>query len=119
MISVEKPPFLLLDLQDLDEPGSTTIEISHGGSQFNIMIIRQAGEIAAYLNSCPHLGTPLDWNPGDVLDRDKRYITCATHGALFLIHNGYCISGPCAGARLKKIPLTVRDGRVFLDCAEL
>jgi nitrite reductase/ring-hydroxylating ferredoxin subunit len=30
-------------------------------------------------------------------------IQCAHHGALFLIENGECVTGPCAGQSLRKV----------------
>lgn len=104
-----------LNLSTLPDPGSTTLEVEHAGCLINILIVQKEGEVHGYLNHCPHLGTPLDWIPGEVLDRDGTYITCATHGALFLIDSGYCVSGPCAGESLRNLPLKVRDGQAFLN----
>ena len=41
-----------------------------------------------YVNSCPHLGSPLDWVPNRFLSADGRHVLCATHGALFRIEDG-------------------------------
>ncbi|AOU96699.1 hypothetical protein BI364_00500 [Acidihalobacter yilgarnensis] len=113
----------LLDLHTLPEPGSATLETDYDGRRVSIMIIRHHGAVHGYLNDCPHLGTPLDWLPGEVLDRDHRHIICATHGARFRIRDGLCISGPCLGDRLAAVPLSVRGGVIYLkppsdSCAE-
>lgn len=104
----------LVALGAIDDPGSTTVDIANPGRPIPLMIVRHAGKVYGYLNICPHLGTPLDWNPGAVLDRERRSILCATHGARFRIHDGQCISGPCFGDRLTAIPLSVQAGMIFL-----
>ena len=47
------------------------------------------------------------------LTREKDLILCATHGALFRIGDGHCISGPCEGQRLWRWAIAVKDGAVF------
>ncbi|WP_455379775.1 Rieske (2Fe-2S) protein [Acidihalobacter prosperus] len=105
----------VITLQDLPEPGSTTVEITVRDRKHSIILVRHAAQIYGYLNQCPHRGTPLDWMPGNVLDKDRRYIICATHGALFRIHDGHCIAGPCLGEGLIPIPLKVDGGTVYID----
>jgi len=46
----------------------------------------------------------LGWQPDRFLDDSASLIQCATHGALFLIENGECIAGPCAGQSLTAVP---------------
>lgn len=65
--------------------------------------IRVDGKPRAYFNACPHLGTELDWRPGEVFDEGRTFLICATHGALFRPHDGYCESGPCRGDALSAI----------------
>ena len=76
--------------------GETPVLIVHGDD----------GVVRVFQNSCPHRGTPLDWLPDRFLDRGGRHILCATHGALFRIEDGFCLSGPCAGARLRRVAIT-------------
>jgi len=59
------------------------------------------GEVHAYVNICPHRGTSLDWQPGEVFDESGVYLICAAHGALFEPDSGLCIAGPCQGAFLR------------------
>jgi nitrite reductase/ring-hydroxylating ferredoxin subunit len=77
-------------------------------------VVRFSGKVFAYVNSCPHRGSELDWNPGEVLDETGLYLICATHGAMFDPQTGLCISGPCQGARLQALPIEERDGAVAL-----
>src|SRR5579875_326885 len=85
-----------------------------GEAQRLIFVIRQGERVYAYVNSCPHAGTPLDWTPNRFLTYDKRHILCATHGARFRIYDGYCFAGPCQGDRLTALPVAVVDGEVVL-----
>lgn len=75
-----------------------------------LIVVRHGAETRAYLNSCPHQGVRLDWQPGVFLDVEGRHLQCSMHGALFNPHDGLCVSGPCAGRALLKVPLVERDG---------
>jgi nitrite reductase/ring-hydroxylating ferredoxin subunit len=73
------------------------------------------GEVYAWVNICPHRGTELDWQPGQVFDDSGLYLICATHGALFDADSGLCVSGPCTGSSLRKIDVVVDEaGNVIL-----
>ena len=92
-------------------------DIAGGSAGFEIagklvMAIRQGDTVFAYVNSCPHVGTPLDMWPGRFLTRDGEYILCATHGALFRIEDGHCVAGPCVGRGLTPIDARVVNGVV-------
>lgn len=65
-----------------------------------LMATRRHGEVFVYINRCPHRGVPLEWQADDFLDESASLIRCATHGALFLVENGECVAGPCAGRSL-------------------
>jgi nitrite reductase/ring-hydroxylating ferredoxin subunit len=82
--------------------------------QQEIFVVRQAAEIRAYINRCPHTGVTLNWLPHQFLDLEERYIQCATHGALFRIENGQCIAGPCLGAFLEPVPLTLIGDNIYM-----
>jgi nitrite reductase/ring-hydroxylating ferredoxin subunit len=72
-------------------------------------VVNADGEHHAYVNRCPHVGTPLDLWPNDFLADDGRTLVCSTHGALFEPLTGACVAGPCAGDALTRLPLR-RDG---------
>ncbi|HBC06215.1 MAG TPA: (2Fe-2S)-binding protein [Rhodospirillaceae bacterium] len=98
----------LCPLDDIADGGSAGFEVA--GKL--VMAIRQGDRIFAYVNSCPHVGTPLDMWPGRFLTRDGEYILCATHGALFRIEDGHCVAGPCVGRGLTPIEAHVVSGVV-------
>lgn len=106
--------FLCLSNDIADGEGKGFV-FGSGPTRHAIFLVRKGGEILAYANSCPHRGTPLDWRPNQFLSLDKRYILCATHGALFRFEDGYCFSGPCAGSRLESIPLTKKGDELHIN----
>jgi nitrite reductase/ring-hydroxylating ferredoxin subunit len=100
-------------LEDLKDPGSGGFQVEKDGEQVRIMVIRIGPSVWGYVNSCPHIGAPLDWVQGWFLDRSRTRILCASHGATFRIEDGFCVGGPCAGDALTPFPVEVRDGWVI------
>jgi nitrite reductase/ring-hydroxylating ferredoxin subunit len=106
---------LLCRLEEIDDGEARGFEFGTGMSRRAILVVRQGDRVFGYENVCPHLGTPLDFLPDDFMSDDGRFIVCATHGALFQIVDGYCVSGPCAGDALTPVTVEVdEDGRVVL-----
>ncbi len=83
-----------------------------------LVAIRKDDRVHVYENRCPHRGVPLEWLPDQFLDISGSLIQCATHGALFLIDTGECVTGPCAGQALRALPSHEADGFVWLHRAE-
>ncbi|GEM_PF-1261696 len=99
-------------LDQLKNPGSIVVRRDTPPS---VIIVRDHQILAAYINRCPHALIPLDDNHNDVLSLDQRTIQCAMHFAQFRLEDGYCIYGPCAGDRLKRIALRVENGLIEID----
>ncbi len=93
------------------DPG--TLQVSCGDSSF--ILAHWRGQLYAYLNKCPHLGWPLNLEPGRFLDIDNRFLQCSNHMALFEVDSGRCVSGPCPGACLTAIRIEQREDGVYLD----
>lgn len=106
--------YKLCVLDDIEDGQSAGFVLEASEKKIGIMVIRRGDEVFTYLNSCPHIGTPLDFKPGQFLDLAREHILCSTHGALFRIEDGQCISGPCAGKSLSKIENDLRDGHVYV-----
>lgn len=83
-----------------------------------IFVIHKGGEYYIYQNKCPHLQIELEWMPDQFLDMDGALIHCSTHGALFLINSGECISGPCLGQKLTVIEHTI-ENKMLMIAADL
>ena len=100
-------------------------EVTDGGSNCFVretvdglrgyMVIRQGEAIFVYVNACPHIGLPLDLKPGRFLNTRGDRILCSTHGALFRIEDGVCLSGPCTGDALEAVPAKIRDGVIHIS----
>ncbi len=86
---------------------------SHGGEEKGFAV-RYDGAACAFVNSCPHLGTDLDWQPGEFFEESGLYLVCSTHGALFEPRTGFCVAGPCRGASLEPLDVREEGGQVFL-----
>jgi nitrite reductase/ring-hydroxylating ferredoxin subunit len=104
----------LCPLEEIADPGSRGLRLEGDGDSGEILLVRRGDQVFGYRNSCPHTGAPLDWQPHRFLDAGGQLIQCATHGALFRIDDGECLWGPCAGQRLRPLPLVVREGIVLL-----
>jgi nitrite reductase/ring-hydroxylating ferredoxin subunit len=86
--------------------GADLLEATSRGFEIDgkkLLAVRRAGRAYVYLNRCPHRGVGLEWQPDQFLDPSNSLIQCATHGALFLIEDGQCVAGPCAGQSLTAI----------------
>jgi nitrite reductase/ring-hydroxylating ferredoxin subunit len=75
--------------------------------------LRVDGRVHAYVNRCLHVPVELDWQPGEFLDGDKRWIICSVHGATYDPAGGRCVGGPCGRGRLAAIETAERDGQVY------
>lgn len=104
-------------LDELGEGCSRGFTLEIDGAVLELFLVRAGDTVYAYENSCPHTGGPLDWVPDQFLNMDGDLIQCATHDALFRIHDGVCVAGPCAGDRLRPVRVRLEGGqvRVILD----
>lgn len=101
-------------LEDLPDPGSIRVRMPGDESGHGLCLVRRGDEVFAYWNRCPHTGGPMDWVEGRFLSADEELIQCSTHGALFRIHDGHCLAGPCAGQALVPVSAVVCDGDILL-----
>ena len=84
-----------------------------GGEPLDLILLRHAGGVRAFLNVCPHAGRRLDYAPGKFL-LQRGQLICAVHGATFDPADGLCVAGPCRGEHLQAVALRVDDGLVRL-----
>jgi nitrite reductase/ring-hydroxylating ferredoxin subunit len=91
-------------------PGTTKkFRVARDGKSVEGFVVHFRDGYHAYVNCCPHVGTPLDLWPNEFLSEDGTLFVCSTHGAVFEPATGDCVGGPCVGDHLT--PLTVeRDG---------
>jgi nitrite reductase/ring-hydroxylating ferredoxin subunit len=103
----------LCALADIPDGGAKGFPPAPGGFT-GLFAVRHGDQVRAFVNSCPHLGVPLDWAPDRFLCADGGHIVCATHGARFRIADGFCFHGPCQGDRLEPVSVEIRDGSLFV-----
>lgn len=104
---------ILCDLADIPDPGAREFRARVGEEKRRIFVVRKGGQVFGYLNSCPHVGAPLNMEDDKFLDLFQTSILCANHFALFEIETGRCTRGPCSGRGLTPFPVEVVDGKVI------
>jgi nitrite reductase/ring-hydroxylating ferredoxin subunit len=89
---------------------------------FDVLVWRQAarafalridGRVVAYVNRCLHVPVEMDWQPGQFLDMDQRWILCTMHGAAYDPADGRCVGGPCGKGKLMAIATHEQQGQVY------
>ena len=105
--------YTLCRLDEIPNPGAKGIYLE--AARIDLFLVRRGEILRAYRNRCPHTGAPMEWMPDQFLNLDGDLIQCGMHAALFQIHDGRCIAGPCNGRSLQALPIVVRDGMVLLD----
>jgi len=106
----------IADVEEVPEDGSVLFRVRDDQDAVReAILVRLAdGAIRGWLNECQHFThIPLDKGSG-VPHRDGELV-CANHGAFFAADTGECTYGPCEGAYLKDVGVTVADGAVFFD----
>lgn len=103
---------LLCRADEVAEGQARGFLIGDGVARRDVILVRRGGVLRAYVNACPHQGTPLDTFPERFLDRDGRLFVCSTHGARFRVEDGFCVSGPCEGKSLQPIACVLENGVV-------
>jgi nitrite reductase/ring-hydroxylating ferredoxin subunit len=89
----------LCRVEEIPEYGLKTVSFF----EREVLVLKAAGKLKVYLNSCTHLGGSLK-RQGDVL-------VCQSHGAEFDCCNGHCLAGPPSpGTRLLELPTLVENG---------
>lgn len=106
----------LCELHEVPDGGVLERVATVSGDAESLLLLRRGDAVRVVFNVCPHAGRRLDFAPGRFM-LDGGLLVCAAHGAAFTIPDGECIAGPCRGERLREVPATVRDGRVWLDGA--
>lgn len=84
------------------------------------ILVRCEGGVRAWRNECRHLAVRLDRDTeGSLFDRDGELLMCQFHGALYRPDDGMCVAGPCAGSRLRPLPIQLLGNEVWLVGEEL
>ena len=84
------------------------------GGFTGLFAVRRGDRVFVYVNSCPHIGLPLEPLPDRFLDARRQNIVCSAHGARFRVEDGVCVSGPCLGDALEAVEARIADGAVVV-----
>ena len=98
---------------EFEHGSSKKFTLRRGQRELEGMLVNFDGNLFAYINRCPHTGITLDWVNNQFFSSDKRYVMCATHGAVFEPATGECIWGPCVGLSLQSVPIEIDGGQVY------
>lgn len=99
---------------ELEDRGRAWVwDVLQYGRPARAFVLRFEGELRAYMNRCLHVPTEMDWQPGEFLDAEKRFILCSIHGAAYAPESGRCVGGPCGRGSLTPVAVAERDGRVY------
>lgn len=100
---------LLCHLDDLPDGGARGFDPQRRGGDA-LFVVRRGQALHAWVDACPHHGTPMAWRQDAYLNAARDRIVCAAHGAQFEIDTGRCVLGPCLGDALTPVPLILHDG---------
>ena len=102
-----------VDAETVDEGEGDLGEGEDGSPEVEGVVSRAAGEVRAFRNDCQHWrDVRLDKDDGAFVRNGE--VFCQTHGATFEADGGYCNFGPCEGAVLDAVSVTVDDDAVYL-----
>jgi nitrite reductase/ring-hydroxylating ferredoxin subunit len=108
------PALHLCDARALEEGGRAWVwDVLEYGRPARAFALRFDGTVRAYMNRCAHVPTEMDWQPGEFLDTEKRWILCSIHGATYEPADGRCVGGPCGRGRLTAIAVAEHGGEVY------
>ncbi len=108
------PGLPLCDSRALAECGKAWgWDVLEYGRPVRAFALRFDGAVRAYLNRCAHVPVEMDWQPGEFLDSDQRFILCSIHGAAYAPESGRCVGGPCGRGRLTALRTEERGGMVY------
>lgn len=101
-------------IEDLRKSGSLKFNFKEEGISREGFLLWFDGAVLAFENVCRHIPISLDYGDGRFMSADGRHIVCQTHGATYEPLTGVCVAGPCPGAKLRKLNITLRDGVIYL-----
>lgn len=106
---------ILCVVHELSATGAKEFRLGSGDWPLRGFVVQCGDVIAAYVNRCPHAGHPLNLSADRFLTDEPTLILCNSHGALFEPDTGLCVSGPCRGRSLQKLPIRLEGEQIVLD----
>ncbi len=103
---------------ELGDGATRKFQVRCGDGRREAFVIRWEGLLHAYVNRCCHIPMTLDWIENQFLSSDGRFLQCATHGALYEVESGLCVSGPPTGKALEALRVVVENDRILVTPPE-
>ncbi|WP_458189162.1 Rieske (2Fe-2S) protein [Haladaptatus sp. NG-WS-4] len=100
-------------LSEIPDDTTFLFTIRNGFDEEEAILVEHDGEVGVWRNYCQHW-TDVRLDKGDGATMRDGEIVCGKHGALFESDSGVCTYGPCEGAVLDALEITVEDGVVYL-----
>jgi len=100
-------------VDEIPDDSSLLFTVRDGFDLEEAILLRLADGVIALKNYCPHwTDVRLDTGSGATIRNDE--LVCEKHGATFERESGFCTHGPCEGATIDELGITVEDGDVYL-----
>ena len=97
-------------------PGTTRkFSFERNGRSVPAFVANFQGRFVAYVNKCVHLPISIDLDDNDFFTCDGNFFVCKTHGSVYDPAAGQCIGGPGQGKALEQLPVTIEDGRIYVE----
>ena len=104
----------IADVSEVPADSTLLFTVRDGFDEREAVLTRTAaGKVTAYENYCQHW-TDVRLDKGSGATKRDGELVCGKHGALFEDDSGACTYGPCEGAVLQDVEVTVEDGGVYL-----
>ncbi|MEF8887910.1 MAG: Rieske 2Fe-2S domain-containing protein [Haloarculaceae archaeon] len=100
-------------VDEVPADSSLLFTVRDGFDTEEAILLRLADGVVALRNYCPHW-TDVRLDKGSGATRRNGEIVCEKHGATFEATTGECTHGPCEGATIDDLDVTVSDGAVYL-----
>jgi nitrite reductase/ring-hydroxylating ferredoxin subunit len=103
----------IVGVEELPAGSTFLFTVREGFDEKEVLLVRLDGDVAAWRNYCPHW-TDVRFDKGSGAEFRDGDTVCTRHGATFESGSGACTYGPCEGAYLEEVDVTVPDGSVYL-----
>jgi nitrite reductase/ring-hydroxylating ferredoxin subunit len=100
-------------VDEIPEDSTFLFTVRDGFDLEEAILMRLADGVVALKNYCPHW-TDVRLDTGSGAELRNGEVVCTKHGATFEKDSGYCNYGPCEGATIQEVEVTVDDGAVYL-----
>ncbi len=104
-------------VDEIPDDSTFLFTIRNGFDEEEAVLVTQGDDVLAWKNYCQHW-TDVRLDKGDGATLRDGELVCGKHGALFEADSGTCSYGPCEGAVLDSVDVTVMDGAVYLTDSE-